>query len=136
MQSLSNKNIMISYGTATVITVMKNKIIEGVVILPGFTKSLNSLFDSTSILEKHKELNLNPPLVGNNSKNAISSGLIISNFFTIVGYLKSLNYSDKLLITGGAFNYLEKYYATQKIDYTYINNTVLLGLEIWSKNFK
>ncbi|WP_436358521.1 type III pantothenate kinase [Mycoplasma sp. 480] len=100
--------IIVSLGTATVISKIYKKEIEGVVIFPGIEKGLNSLFNSTSQINK---INLNNKIdkaIGTNTVDALSIGIINGNYFAIKGLIEQMNKENlPVFFTGGNIKYLK-----------------------------
>ncbi|MFI3327137.1 MAG: type III pantothenate kinase [Clostridia bacterium] len=82
---------IINFGTATTITLVdKNKSLKGVVIMPGFLLSLNSLASGTALLNHVSTKNLKSPLIGKTSEESIKSGVLRSFSFTTDGFLNKI----------------------------------------------
>lgn len=95
----ANSAIVVSFGTATVISVIKEKTLSGYAIMPGLNLSVESLNQNTAKIKNQKFI-LEKDILGTNTSSAISAGVLHSQ----IAYIKVLmqeNPSAKLFITGG-----------------------------------
>ncbi|UVD81805.1 type III pantothenate kinase [Mycoplasma iguanae] len=135
------KTLIVSLGTAIVYFVLYKQKIEGVAIDVGFNKSITTFFNSLWNDEKINALWLNyeADLLGLDTKNAISAGIINSKVMAIKGYIKLLKEQyqiEQVVFTGGDFSFLSKK-ITEMLHYSFDfePEMVISGLEIWSKTF-
>ncbi|MBN3535088.1 type III pantothenate kinase [Mycoplasma procyoni] len=124
-----NSAIVVSLGTATVISKILNKNIEGVTIMPGIELSLKSLVDNASMIEDFKLVAPKSEL-GLTTQNAISSGILNGSMYAIEGFLKEIN-KEKLAVifTGGNSQYLKK--TIEK--YSSVDDMVIKALHLWDQ---
>lgn len=118
--------IIVNLGTATTISHIKQNTLEGVIIAPGLSISLNSLIDEASALSSSPlKLDFNQAL-GKDTNESISLGVLKGHALMIEGFIKNIDEQAKVIISGGnakkIINYLTKY--------TFIEEATLLGLEI------
>ena len=97
--------IVISMGTATAICVIdKNRIMQGVIIAPGVSVSLDALTAHGALLPAI-ELNAPENVVGKNTDESIRSGVVIGTACMIDGLIdkieKELGYPCSVVATGG-----------------------------------
>jgi pantothenate kinase type III len=94
-------NITIDFGTATTINVIdKNNTVLGGMILPGISLQENSLRSNTSGLKKWS-LNPESPLLGTNTSDAISSGILNGSAMAVSSAVRSI---IKQYFNGGKAN--------------------------------
>jgi len=130
--------IIYDLGTATTVTVIdKSKNLIGGAIMPGINISLDALINNAAKLSSF-ELCENPPLIGKNTSDCISSGLILGTSAMINEFSSNieseLEEKSTIVITGGLapliVNHLKK-------DVIYNDNLLLEGLKIiFEKNAK
>ncbi|MDD2650058.1 MAG: type III pantothenate kinase [Candidatus Cloacimonetes bacterium] len=120
--------IVIDIGTATTIQLVdKNGSYLGVSILPGMKSSATSLFKQASQLFDVK-LETPKMLLGNNTQDALLSGLVYGHVFIVDGFVSRIkkeydNLKDiKVIATGGLASLLNQ--LTQSIDIMDINLTI------------
>jgi type III pantothenate kinase len=126
--------IVIDMGTAiTLDVVKKNGDFVGGIIMPGIWTSAKSLFVNTGKLPliTEQELSFPPKTSGNNTIDAIKSGLMNSALFAIEGYVRSIKEEFrtdfKIILSGGIARLFHKKLSFKSI---IIKNTVLEGLNI------
>lgn len=126
--------ITIDCGTAITINVMdKSRIIRGGVIMPGIKLQELSLRNYTKGLRDFSFTTTPKQVVGNNTSDAISSGII----YGIVGAIESVVqkiindfFSDeevRIFLLGGNSNFLKKHLL--KLGYVHDANLVLKGVK-------
>ena len=119
--------IVIDFGTATSFDIInqKGEFIGGI-IAPGLNLQLKSLNKFTSKLPK-VDIGLSPNAIGNNTNDAILSGVIRGQACMIDGLVeeceKELGQKAVLISTGGYANIVSKYL---KRKFNYINPTLTL----------
>lgn len=90
--------VVADLGTATTLTVInKNGELCGSVIIPGAGLSLDALSDTAELLSR---VSVTHPdsLIGKNSKDSITSGIVNGNIFMIDGFIR--NFREKLCEDG------------------------------------
>ncbi|TDV23568.1 type III pantothenate kinase [Mycoplasmopsis mustelae] len=124
--------IVVSLGTATVISKIYHKKLLGVIISPGIEKSLLALFSNTSQISKI-ELNYNISFnLATNTTDAVSLGIIKGNKLMINSFLKEINSENlKVFYTGGNLRYFKNENLTNIKE-----ELVIQGLIEFSKNKK
>ncbi len=123
-----NEAIVISAGTACVIYHMKNSKLSGCIILDGISQSMKNIANNTDI--QNIELIPINKILGFNSNEAISIGLI-SNIENIVKNLKKEFKTEcPIICSGGDSNYFSRN------DWWFIENLEIIGLFILDQNQK
>jgi type III pantothenate kinase len=117
--------------------VSKNNEFLGGALFPGMKASLDKIISSSAQLS---DLELEDPhvLIGKNTKDSISSGLINGYSFLITKYIQEIekekNKKYKIIITGEDFSLIKD---KINFEYTYLKDLVLEGLyDIYVKNVK
>ncbi len=129
---IKEMSIILDLGTATVIDLVSNEFIGGL-ILPGYKTWLKSLSYSTSKLPdlSESELNISEKLLGNSTEEAILIGLINSYKMVCLEIERKYNVKHKF-ITGGNVKKVLSYFN----GYRYEPYLSLIGLYLWFINFK
>lgn len=106
VNSFLEEAIVVSAGTACAIYHIKNSKFSGCIILDGISQSMKNITENTNI--QNIELNHIDQLLGFNSNEAISLGLI-NNVENIVKRLqKELNTNCPIICSGGDSHYFSK----------------------------
>ncbi len=96
--------IIIDFGTATTIDVIKNNEYNGGLIFPGISLSMNSLINNTELLKKSKIIKVNK-IIANNTVSSIQSGFYFGYLYAINGILRQIinenKFRPKIYLTGG-----------------------------------
>lgn len=130
--------IIYDLGTATTVTVIdKDKNLIGGAIMPGINISLDALINNAAKLSSF-ELCENPPLIGKNTTDCISSGLILGTSAMIDEFSSKIEdeLGEKVTIvaTGGLASLIKNHLKKEVI---YNENLLLEGLRIiFEKNVK
>ncbi|WP_371246796.1 type III pantothenate kinase [Mycoplasmopsis agassizii] len=124
--SLYKKAIVVSLGTATVISQVKNKRLQGAIIAPGLYNSYLNLIETAPKLPLLK-FNYLEKNLGNNTEEALSIGFINGFFYMIESLAKNIDPKSKILITGGDAIYLKEIAKINK-NIEFIDNMVIKGL--------
>lgn len=128
--------LIIDVGTATKFLVAtKDKVFKGCAIVPGMQISAKSLWDSASQLSD-VEFVAPDHIVGKNTKDSMSSGILYGHAAMIVQLSKSISaemkMSFKKIITGGSAIFLKDILPS---DFTYEPQLIFDGLyDIYEKN--
>ncbi len=123
---------IIDLGTATkILFIDKNGAFSGAIIAPGLRLSAKSLFDGASLLP-NIELKMPKKVVGKNTIDCMTSGIVYGHYSMIKGLLenaeKEFGYTFKKVLTGGnSYPFLDIF---QENGYIYDANLVFKGLEI------
>ncbi len=132
-----NQNcLIVDVGTATkFLVVTKDKVFKGCVIAPGMQISAQSLWSSASQLSD-VELSAPEKIVGKNSKDSMSSGIVYGHVAMIVQLTKSIEEETKMtfkkIITGGSASIIKDVLSK---DYSYEPQLIFEGLyDIYEKN--
>ena len=123
-----DRAIIVSLGTATVISMVINGNLEGVIIAPGIYSSLNCLISNTSQLSDVKLIEQDYKL-GVNTKEAISLGFYHGFYYLVTGFINDLQQEyniSNIVIGGGGLCLLQKLY--QDKNYFLKEELVNLGL--------
>lgn len=127
--------IVVDFGTAlTFTTVTKDKVIEGVTILPGIKTAIKALFSQTSLLP---EVKLEKPdsIIGKNSMHSIQAGILFGYESMVEGIVEKikmeLNRPCQVMGTGGLSSVLSDIdFVFDKID----RDLTLKGLYLYGKH--
>lgn len=111
LNMLEGPVVIVDLGTATTLTAInRNNELIGSVIIPGAGLSMNALSDTAELLNK---VSFKRPdkLIGTNSADSITSGVINGNIFMIDGFIRNLreqlcddDIKLNLIATGGYCN--------------------------------
>ncbi|MAV82626.1 MAG: hypothetical protein CMI90_04090 [Pelagibacteraceae bacterium] len=130
----SKNFLIIDFGTATTIDIIKNSVYEGGIILPGLLTSYNNLIDSASLINNFK-FDKTKLIYGKNTSEALLSGSYNGYSILIEGYIKKLNSlfnkKFKIAITGGYGNIFINKFKNSYFD----NNLTFKGLKYYLNNF-
>lgn len=132
--------ITIDMGTATTINLIDkgNKVLGGV-ILPGVFTQLRSLIEHTSALKK---IRLEQPqkLIGSNTNEAISSGIVNGMFGTVSYFLHTImnDFEENIpiLVTGGNSGWIINQLKSIMPSVQHIPTLVLEGIVLLTKTIK
>lgn len=125
--------IVISIGTATTYTIIKNNILSGVIIGPGLSVSKNALITNAALLSDFK-IEHYSSMLGTTTLHALSIGYGYGFNAMIKGTVEQINQELKtmfpVIITGGSVEELKPYF-----DFNYDDEPQILlkGLFIISK---
>jgi type III pantothenate kinase len=127
-------------GTATTINLIDkdNKVLGGV-ILPGVFTQLRSLIEHTSALKK---IRLEQPqkLIGSNTNEAISSGIVNGMFGTVSYFLHTImnDFEENIpiLVTGGNSGWIINQLKSKMPSVQHIPTLVLEGIVLLTKTIK
>ncbi len=114
-----NQNlVIISFGTATTISLVTKKTFEGTIIMPGLKISGEALFESAALLEPfcYELSNLK---IGKNTHDAINIGLVNGHLWAVKGLIEnfSKNLHNPLCLIMGNNNYhYEKFFKNYKLE--------------------
>ncbi len=124
----SEKAIIVNMGTATTLTYVVKNSIEGVVIIPGFTITLNSLIKKAA---KIGEISLHKPKrnYGKNTTEAISIGMLSGHEHMIRGLVNDIDPEAKVFLSGGNSKILAK----QLNEYELIKEATIEGIKVIEK---
>ena len=119
--------MVVSLGTASIIYHMKDNKFTGCLILPGIKNSINSIKDSTEI-EEFKIIDTDQ-ILGTNTNEAISIGIINTIENTVESIMKKLDTNCPIICTGGNASFL------LKNKWWFIDNLEIMGLFFFAQNF-
>ncbi len=128
--------IVVSLGTATTYTIIKDDMINGIIIGPGFNDAKNSLTTNAALIEPFI---VKPylSLLGNTTNHALSIGYGNGFNYMIDGTIKAINQELKtnlpIIITGGNFHELKPFLQFQ---YQYNQDILMYGLMIIYQNYQ
>ena len=105
--------VIVDAGSAITIDIMQDNIHLGGYIMPGITK-YRKIFSDIAILDCELNLAVDLEAFPQNTKDAISSGILKSIFLTI----SSLSKNKKLYFTGGDGKFLSRYFPKAIFDDT------------------
>ncbi|WP_027120000.1 type III pantothenate kinase [[Mycoplasma] testudinis] len=117
--------VVVSFGTATVLTHMKDKKIIGTAIAPGVYSSYLNLVSKAAKLS-NTPLKKVKSTSATNTQEALSIGFINGFKHLACGLAKAMSPNAKLLVTGGDASLIKDIENAE-----YIENLVLQGLEIF-----
>lgn len=118
----SSAAIVVSFGTATVVSVIKEKTLAGYAIMPGLNLSIETLNQNTAKIKDQKFI-FDTKVLGTNTASAISVGVLQSQ----IAYIKTLvkeNPNAQLFITGGEADKIKSFFK----DATFIEQMTLEAL--------
>ena len=126
--SQTDEAIIVNMGTTTTITHVISKEIKGVIIIPGFITSLESLVSSAA---KISEIDLFLPNknIGKNTDEAISIGMINGHVHMIKGFVDDINKDATLLLSGGNSKLISKYLP----EFKWIKEATIEGMKVIEK---
>lgn len=127
INSFFEEVMVVSLGTASVIYHMKNNKFTGCLILPGIKQSIKSIKDSTEI-EEFKIIDTNQ-MLGTNTNEAISIGIINTIENIVESIMKKLNTNCPIICTGGN----AKFFLKNK--WWFIDNLEVMGLFLFAQKF-
>ncbi|MEO0159035.1 MAG: type III pantothenate kinase [candidate division WOR-3 bacterium] len=129
---IKETSIILDFGTATVIDIVNNEFIGGLILL-GYKSYLKCLHQSASKLPdlSNQDIEFEEKLIGNTTEEAIILALINAYKFLALKIEENFNIKHKF-ITGGNAKIFLKYFK----DYKYEPYLSLLGLYFWFINFK
>ncbi len=126
VNSFLEEAIVVSAGTACAIYHIKNRKFSGCIILDGISQSVKNIAQNTNI--QNIELSHVEQLLGFNSNEAISIGLV-NNVENIVQKLqKELNTNCPIICSGGDSHYFSRN------KWWFIDNLEIIGLFILDQN--
>lgn len=126
--------IIVMLGTATTITCVKNNEFIGGAILAGLHISQEVLMKRTALLKNILLKPLPKNLLGRNTNDAVSVGLIYGHILAIEGIVnkyKKILKKPVVLLSGGNYKFLQKFLN----DYIVEEHLIFYGLNtLWSLN--
>ncbi|NQZ28971.1 MAG: type III pantothenate kinase [Mycoplasmatales bacterium] len=125
--SKSNNAIIINLGTATTITHVKNKTMMGTIFAPGIMVGIESLVANASKLHEIN-LKLVDKLIGNNTEECLSIGILKGHIHMIRGFIKEIDSDADVFISGGNSKFIKN-----KIAATYIKEATIEGMKVIEK---
>lgn len=132
--------ITVDLGTATTINLLgdERKVIGGA-ILPGIFTQFRSLIENTAALKKIR-LEVPMELIGSNTNEAISSGIVNGMFATVSYFLHTIKSDYKknipILLTGGNSGWIKDKILTEHASAKHIPTLVLEGIIHLTKSIK
>ncbi|MDQ0514257.1 pantothenate kinase type III [Mycoplasmoides fastidiosum] len=137
IQSPSAEFLIVIYGTSSVYLHQKHHQILGAGFNLGIKDSLQTLLNRAALLDKNTELNQNPPILGNNTIDALSIGILGSQVLVIESYLQKLQIKpDHLIVSGGDYFLAQELLNQHFPDHLHQSNIVIEGLKIWAQHQK
>ncbi|MBD5423057.1 MAG: type III pantothenate kinase [Mycoplasma sp.] len=125
VNTFAEEAIVVSAGTACVVYHIKNGKLSGCIILPGITQSIKTIINTTDI--QNIEFVSTDKIMGFNTNEAISIGLV-NNIENIVDNIKKkLNIDCPVICSGGD----SKYFSRNK--WWFIDNLETIGLFIYAQ---
>ena len=124
--SKTDNGIIVNMGTATTITHIKDKALQGVVISPGLKTSINGLLNNSA---KLNDLELYVPKnksLGNTTDEALSIGTIKGHVHMIKGLVGDIDKEAKVFLSGGNSRTVKEFL----FEYEYIKEATLEGLKL------
>lgn len=116
--------IIVNLGTATTFIHVKDKALNGAIIMPGIMTQVEGLVSKAAKIgdirvayeEKH---------IGKNNQEAISLGVINSHIFAIEGHIKRIDPGAKVIISGGNMKYV-----TPHLKYESVKEATIEGMKV------
>lgn len=119
--------IIIDMGTATTVSLVKARALEGVSIMIGLDSAKEALIDKTSLLPDFIYQLPQRPL-GDNTLTALNAGFLYGHFYQIEGFVKALKEPGmQVIITGGAARIIESLFND---DFIYDPSIIHHGLAV------
>ncbi len=125
--SIKDNVILFSFGTALVVSHIKNKTLEGASIFPGIQASLNALSKDATMIGDIKIVD-EGKILGRDTIEAVSSGFLNSYKYIIEGFVREIDPNAYVIITGGGAHLVK-----DLTSYPVVEETVLRGLYEISK---
>jgi len=127
--------IVIDMGTATTISLSKNKVIKGVLINAGLITSKEAIVGKASQLSQF-DFRVPQKALGTNTIDSLNNGLLLGHSYLIQGIVKQLieenQHIGSVIITGGASRYMK---GLLPENYIFDENLLIKGLlEVYKKN--
>lgn len=104
--TLYEESIIVNLGTATTITHVNNKTLEGVIISSGLSVQFGNLVTSASKIP-NVELKKTNRVFGKDTEESISIGILNGHACMIEGLIKRLNKDIPVIISGGNSQYIK-----------------------------
>ncbi|OYD26712.1 type III pantothenate kinase [Mycoplasma testudineum] len=120
------KAIVVSLGTATVISYINNSKLIGTSISPGFYTSFKNLTKNAAKLSQ-VSLSDKDIIYGQNTQEALSIGFIKGFSYLIKGIANEMDKSAPILLTGGDSMFFKNNFPSA----IFVDNMVLEGLKIY-----
>jgi type III pantothenate kinase len=97
--AVEKRTIIVDFGTATTISLVENKILQGVSIAPGLGTQLESIVKEAALLDLI-ELSATEQVIGQDTKEALLAGIVMGQAKMVEGVIASLGKAD-VVFTGG-----------------------------------
>ncbi|AGM25169.1 type III pantothenate kinase [Spiroplasma chrysopicola] len=130
--------IIVNMGTATTITLVKQKQLIGTIIMPGLETSAIALFNSAQLLQEFEYTLETDKYIGQNTKEAINLGLVNGHGYAVKSLVEHIQQQIPgltVILTGGNSKYFQTFFPTYCSDETLIFKG-LLALLIDNKVIK
>ncbi|WP_425379497.1 type III pantothenate kinase [Spiroplasma endosymbiont of Stenodema calcarata] len=117
--------ILINMGTATTISLLKQGVLFGTIIMPGLEVAAEALFNRAQLLQQF-DYSYENAVVGKNTKQAINIGLVNGHLFSITAFVEKLTTQvamPQVILTGGNAEYINAL-----VPYQYDKNLIFKGL--------
>lgn len=122
INSKTNDGVLVNLGTATTIVKVKDGVFEGAIIMPGIISSFEGLVNNAANLSCFV-LKPSEKIVGTNTEDAISIGIVNAHAEAIKGLVGKMNVKD-VYISGGNSVYIK-----DLVPYTYIKQATIQGMK-------
>lgn len=110
--------IIVSFGTATTISMIKQNVFEGAIIMPGLKISAKALFANAALL-KTFDYKYCDKVIGKNTEQAINLGVVNGHLYGVEGLISNLKkqlHNPLILITGGNNYHYESFFKNYKLE--------------------
>ncbi|ALA97603.1 transcriptional regulator [Spiroplasma kunkelii CR2-3x] len=117
--------ILVNMGTATTISLLKQGILLGTIIMPGLETAAEALFERAQLLQKFN-FSYDNATLGKNTKQAINIGLVNGHLLAITAFVNQLAteaIKPQVILTGGNAVYIKKL-----VTYHYDKDLLFKGL--------
>jgi type III pantothenate kinase len=104
--AVDKRTIIVDFGTATTISLVENKMLQGVSISPGLGTQLKSLVKEAALLGEI-ELTATEQVVGQDTQEALLAGIVMGQAKMVEGVIASLGKAD-VVFTGGYANIINQ----------------------------
>lgn len=127
--SKTNEAIVVNIGTATTISHVKDKALQGTIICPGLQTSYNALTKMASKLNEIT-LKISNKNIGRSTEESISIGVLNGHAEMIRALVKKININNATVFLSGGASVLIKELLPE---YEYVNEVTIEGMKVIEK---
>lgn len=134
---LNQKILTVCLGTLVVYLLQKNNKVLGIAFDLGIENSLQALVKSAFMLNQINFKYSYLKLIANENNTAVSSGILYSKIFAILGFASNLKIKNHhVVISGGDYPVVKKLLKKHLLKHFGYDYIVISGLKIWAKSKK